>query len=172
MSPFRLWIYKRLTGWLPETRCFGLKAALLRWAGAKVGKNVRIGSSVMIIGCGDLEIGDDVWIGAKALISLSSPAKVTIGSHVDIGPDVLIVTGSHKIEPDGDHIGGEGTSGSITIGDGSWICARATILPNMVLAQKTLVAAGAVVTKSHAEQTCLLAGVPAETKKRFFNVSQ
>lgn len=167
MSPFRLWIYKRLTGWLPETRCFGLKAALLRWAGAKIGKNVRIGSSAMIIGCGELEIGDDVWIGAKALIALSSPAKVTIGSHVDIGPGVMIVTGSHKIEPNGDHIGGEGTSESVTIGDGSWICARATILPDVKLAQKTLVAAGAVVTERCAETNCLLAGIPAKVVKRY-----
>lgn len=37
----------------------------------------------------------------------------------------------------------------------------------VTMPEKTLVAAGAVVTKSVAESECLLAGVPAAVKKRY-----
>ena len=97
MKPFRLWIYRLLTWWLPETRCFGWKSYLLRWAGATVGKNVRINSSAVFSGNGDLSIGEDVWIGAGSVIMPVAPARVTIGNHVDIGPGVMILTGSHEI---------------------------------------------------------------------------
>ena len=52
MRPSRLWIYRLITALLPETRLFGLKAALLRWCGAQVGTNVRLKSSVHITGDG------------------------------------------------------------------------------------------------------------------------
>lgn len=69
-----LWLYKLLTCWLPESRGFGWKNFLLRLAGAKIGKNVRIYTSVRIIGTGSLAIGDDVHIGPGVLISLAAPA--------------------------------------------------------------------------------------------------
>ena len=48
---------------LPESCFFKFKNMLLRWAGAKVGRNVRITSSVTINGALNLEIGDHVFIG-------------------------------------------------------------------------------------------------------------
>ena len=137
---------------------------LLRWSGAEVGKNVRINSSAVFSGNGDLSIGEDVWIGAGSVIMPVAPARVAIGSHVDIGPGVMILTGSHEIDPDGLHIGGRGTAKSVTVGDGCWLGARVTILPGATLAEKTLVAAGAVVTKSVDEPCSLVAGVPAVVK--------
>ena len=139
---------------------------LLRWAGAKVGKNVRINSSAVFSGNGGLIVGDDVWIGAGDVISPIAPARIAIGSHIDFGPGVMIVTGSHEIDLEGEHIGGKGTAASVSIGNGCWLGARATILPGVALAEKTLVAAGAVVTKSVDVPCSLVAGVPAEIKKR------
>ncbi len=166
MKPFRLWIYRRLTHWLPETRGFALKRALLRWAGATIGKNVRINSSAIFSGTGKLVIGDDVWIGPGCYISPVGSAEIKIGSHIDFAPQVMILTGSHKIDPAGEHIGGDGTSASVEIGDGCWLCARSTILPGVTLANKTLVAAGAVVTKSFHEPCSLVGGNPAALKKK------
>ena len=165
MSLFRLWIYRRLTGWLPESRCFGFKRALLRWTGVKVGYNVRIYSSVTILGTGTLEIGDDVHIGSGVFISAVAPAKVVVGSHVDIGPEAMILTESHKVDFEGEHVAGEGTAASVEIGDGCWLGARSVILPSVTLPCRTLVAAGAVVTKSIDGEKRLVAGVPAVIKK-------
>lgn len=139
---------------------------LLRWAGAKIGKNVRINSSAVFSGNGDLRIDDDVWIGAGDVISPIAPACITIGSHIDFGPGVMIITGSHEIDLEGEHIGGKGAAASVSIGNGCWLGARTTILPGVALAEKTLVAAGAVVTKSVDVPCSLVAGVPAEIKKQ------
>lgn len=167
LKPFRLWVYRLLVHNLPETRCFGLKVALLRWAGARVGRNVRINSSAVFSGDGSLTIGDDVWIGAGDFICPTGNAEIAIDSCCDFGPQVMIVTGSHEIDPNGEHIGGKGCSRSVCVGNGCWLGARALILPGVVLSQKTVVAAGAVVTKSPAAAVCLVAGVPACIQRKW-----
>ncbi len=138
---------------------------LLRWAGATIGKNVRINSSAVFGGNGELVVGDDVWIGARDVLCPTAPARIVIGSHVDLGPDVMLLTGSHEIDLEGEHIGGKGMAASVSIGNGCWLGARVTILPGVTLADKTLVAAGAVVTKSVDVPCSLVAGVPAVAKK-------
>lgn len=148
---------------LPETRCFGLKRGLLRWSGAKIGRNVRVCSSVTIIGAGDLTIGDNTWVGHRTMLVASSSIK--IGSNVDIAPNVFIGNGTHRLTPEGERIAGIELSEDVTIGDGCWICANSTILPGVEVGNQCVVAAGAVVTKSFGNR-CLLAGVPAVVKKQ------
>ena len=166
MKTSRLWLYRLLTAFLPETRCFGFKRAFLRWCGAKIGKNVKINSSASFCGDGRLEIGDDVWIGPRVMIGSCGDAVVRIGCNVDIAPGVNIWTGSHKIDLNGKRIAGRGYNESIAIGDGSWIGIGAIILHGVVLAPKTLVAAGAVVVKSVCSPLTLVAGVPGVAKKK------
>lgn len=148
---------------LPETRCFGLKRTLLRWSGAKIGRNVRVCSSVMIAGAGNLTIGDNTWVGHRTMLIASSCIK--IGSNVDIGPNVFIGNGTHRLTPDRERIAGIELSEDVTIGNGCWLCANSMILPGVVVGNQCVVAAGAVVTKSFAKR-CMLAGIPAEVKKQ------
>lgn len=152
---------------LPETRCFGFKRWLWRRAGVKVGRNVRICSSVSFYGAGTLEIGDNTWVGNHVLIVSSSSIK--IGASVDIAPRVFIGTGSHTIDVNADHIAATDISKDVTIGDGCWICINATILPGVTLGKKCVVAAGSVVTKSFTEDKILIAGVPAKKIKSYVN---
>lgn len=168
MKPWRLWLYGIITRFIPETRMWKVKRSLIRWCGAKVGANVRISSSAVFIGNGKIEIGDDVWIGARDFIMSSAPAKVTIGKCCDIGPQVTIITGTHVVNHDDyKRIAGEGRSLSVSIGTGSWIGARTVLLPGVKLAERNLVAAGSVVTTSNQSSNVLLAGVPASIKKRY-----
>ena len=167
LSSIRLWLYALVARVLPETRGFALKVFLLRRCGASVGRNVRINSSAVFSGTGSLAIGDDVWVGPKCFISPVGVSGIRIGNHVDLGPQVMILTGTHRIEPEGEHIGGAGTSASVSVGNGCWLGARSTLLPGVALADKTVVAAGAVVTASVTETKTLVAGVPARVKKRF-----
>ena len=167
MKPTRLWLFKLLTFLLPETRCYAFKVSLLRWCGATIGQNVRIVSGVEIVGNGKLSIGDDVFIGAGSRIVAVAPAEVIIGSHIDIAPQVLILTGTHLVEPEGSHMAGRGEARSVKIGDGCWLCARAAILPGVSLAEKTVVAAGSVVTQDVVEYETLVAGVPAKKVKSY-----
>lgn len=165
MNTSKLYVYNLICKVLPPTRCFRLKASLLRWCGAKVGKNVRICSSVMVIGSGNLEIGDNTWIGPNTLISTSSEIK--IGSDCDIAPMVYIGDGTHNITPNYNRIAGKDISLPISIGDGCWICAKSTILANTSIGKMCVVAAGAVVTSKFTDEYSLIAGVPARIIKNF-----
>lgn len=157
-----LYINRLIFSVLPETRCFGLKRALLRLAGAKIGNNVRICSSAMIIGVGELKIGDNTWIGQRVMLIASS--KIKIGKNVDIAPNVYIGNGTHEITPERDRIADVELSKDIEIGDGCWICVNSTILAGVSIGKKCVVAAGTVVTKSF-DNMKLIVGIPAEVKK-------
>lgn len=149
---------------LPETRCFGLKRAMWRLAGAKVGRGVRISSSVKIVCNGLLEIGEGTWLGSQVLLAPAS--KIVIGKNCDIAPRVYIGNGTHEISPDADRVAGKDVALDVSIGDGCWLCANSSILSGVTMGNKCVVAAGAVVTKSFKEDKVLIAGVPAEIKKK------
>lgn len=164
MNTLTLSLYRFVVKYIPETKGFALKRWLLRRAGAVVGRNVRICSSVFIAGSGRLSIGDDTWIGHKSV--LIAAGDLIIGKNVDIAPGVMITTGSHKIAPNGRRIAGEGISKEIRVGDGTWICANATILPGVSIGEMSLVAAGAVVTRDVVPHTSV-ASVPARLLKDY-----
>lgn len=164
MKSITLYIVSMIIRNLPETRAFGIKRILYRWAGATVGKNVRICSSVRILGAGNLEIGDNTWIGHETLIVASSNIK--IGKDVDIAPRVFIGTGTHIIDINSPNVAGEGISKDIKIGDGCWLCVNTSILPGVEIGKKSIVGAGAVVTKSFVEESIIIAGIPAKELKR------
>lgn len=143
---------------LPETRAFFLKVALLRFAGARFGSNVRVCSSASIVGSGQLSVGDDTWIGHHALLSVTS--RITIGRAVDIGPRVYIGTGSHEIDSVGLHSAGRGISLDVVIEDGVWLGVNSVVLPGVTIGKKAIVAAGAVVVEDVPPRV-IVGGIPA-----------
>jgi len=87
---------------------------------------------------------------------------VFIGKHVRIGEGAKIITRNHNIwNPD---IYDEYEA--VYIGDYCWIGANAIILPGVSLGPHTVVAAGAVVTKTFADGWCIIAGNPAQVIRR------
>lgn len=150
---------------IPATRCFAFKRNLLRWAGASVGNNVNIVSSARFYTSGSLIIGDDTWVGHEVLIAGGS-ADVCIGSNVDIGPRVTIVTGSHELFTVSERAAGRGYSLPIKICDGVWIGAGSTILGGTIIEKCGMVAAGALVCKNVSTKT-VVGGVPAKILQKF-----
>ena len=160
MSSTRLYIITKLFRLLPETRFFALKTAFLRWAGASIGKDVHICSSVTILGQGPLDIGDHVWIGPQTMIIAS--AAISIGSHVDIAPRVFIGTGTHDIDIEGPRTAGTGKSLAVYINDGVWLGAASVVLAGVTIGTKSMIAAGAVVASDIPQHT-MAGGVPARS---------
>lgn len=77
------------------------------------------------------------------------------------GPNVVVRSNSHSYKRVDIPINQQGVEkGEIHIQDDVWISANAVILPNVILRRGTIVAAGAVVTKS-TEQYDIVAGIPA-----------
>ncbi|WP_010523469.1 acyltransferase [Aquimarina agarivorans] len=164
MNSFKLFLVKLILPIIPETRLFGLKRFLYRFAGADIGKNVRLCSSVSILGNGKLKIGENTWVGHHVKIVCSS--KIKIGKNVDIAPNVFIGTGSHHVDITGDRIAGKGKSEEITINNGSWLCAGSIILPNTSIGEMSIIAPGAVVRDAF-ESYNLLGGIPAKVIKSY-----
>lgn len=132
-------------------------------AGAKIGRNTRICSSVTITGNANLIIGDNVWIGHQSLIVCS--ASVTIGSNVNIAPRVYIGTGTHEINPEGPSVAGKGISKPIIIGNGAWLCANSQILAGVSVGDCSIVAMGGVILKDVPSHE-VWGGVPAKMLKK------
>jgi acetyltransferase-like isoleucine patch superfamily enzyme len=107
----------------------------------------------LITGWGRIRIGDRVFINSGVVVV--SVLEVTIGNDVAIANEAYIMdTDSHGVE------GRPVKNAPVRIGDGSWIGARAIILPGVTIGRRCLVAAGAVVSRDVPDDT-LVAGNPA-----------
>lgn len=153
IKSFRLYIANSIMHLFPETRCYGIKRMLLKHSGINIGTNVRVCSSVHIIGCGNLTIGDNTFIGPHSFIHVSS--SIIIGKNCDISSNVTILNGGHEIDFDGDHIAGKGKSEDVRIGEGTWICTNTTILGSSNIGKKCLVAASSTTKGAYHDKTVI-----------------
>jgi acetyltransferase-like isoleucine patch superfamily enzyme len=64
-----------------------------------------------------------------------------------------VLAANHKLTNQNEH-----DNGIVEIGDYSWIGMNSVILPNVVLGQRTVVAAGSIVTKIFPEGFCVIGG--------------
>lgn len=91
----------------------------------------------------------------------NSKAHIYIGRGSYIAPNVGLITANHKLVNLDEHEDGQ----DIHIGEKCWIGMNSVILPGVILGDKTIVAAGSVVTKSFPEGNAVIGGVPAKTIK-------
>jgi len=87
---------------------------------------------------------------------------IIVGSNVIIASGVKIISSNHDIEDFNMYTKNK----PIIIGNNCWIGVNAVILPEVTLADHTIVAAGAVVTKSFMEPNWIIGGVPARKLKK------
>jgi acetyltransferase-like isoleucine patch superfamily enzyme len=121
-----------------------------------VGDHFKIWSThrlVLVTGWGKLRIGDRVFLNNGVFVSCVH--EITIGDDVAIANEVYLTdSDSHGVE------GRKVREEPIRIGNGTWIGARAIILPGVTIGSRALVAAGSVVTRDVPDDT-LVAGNPA-----------
>jgi hypothetical protein len=85
-------------------------------------------------------------------------AKIRIGRGTYIAPNVGLITSNHDPDDLEKHLPGQ----DVVLGEKCWIGMNSVILPGVILGPNTVVAAGAVVTKSFPEGNVVLGGVPAK----------
>lgn len=152
-----------------------------RYARRVLGGAAKVGSNPVVIGrpiidAPDLEIGDRfmIWSAHRQTL-LSGPGRIRIGNGVfinagsvvyselavTIGDDValanevyLMDTPSHGIE------GRQPEPAAVVIGAGSWVGARAIVLPGVTIGSRVVVGAGSVVTRDVPDDV-MVAGNPA-----------
>lgn len=108
----------------------------------ELGNNVGINHGVYLLGHNKIKIGDNVVLSANCML-------------LDSGLDVTNFSDKFPVP----HI-----KATIEIKEYSWIGAGAIILPGVTIGKRSIVAAGAVVTKDVPEYT-IVAGNPAKVIK-------
>lgn len=141
---YRLYLINQFNTWLPPTRFYRMRARLFKWANLNIHNSARLVSSVKIWTSGSVVIGKDTFVGHECIVT-SGNAPIHIGNDVDIGPRVVIVAGTHEIDPTGPRSAGEGYAKAITIEDGVWIGAGSIIIGGCKIGKKSVIGAGSVV---------------------------
>lgn len=119
----------------------GIKIALLKAFGAKIGKGLVIKNNVNIKFPWKLTIGNDVWIGENVWID--NLDKVSIGNNVCISQGALLLTGNHDYTLSTFDY----RNAPIIIEDGSWIGAKTTVCPGVILHTHSILTVGSIATK-------------------------
>ncbi|NLR90511.1 acyltransferase [Flammeovirga agarivorans] len=92
---------------------------------------------------------------------IQAMGKITIGDYTQIAPNVGIITANHSLYDNREHI-----IKNVEIGRYCWIGMGAIILPGVILGDYTIVAAGAIVTKSFDNGFVVIGGNPARILKK------
>jgi putative colanic acid biosynthesis acetyltransferase WcaF len=111
----------------------------LKCFGAKVGIGCVVRPRVNIKHPWLLSIGNHTWIGENVWID--NLTDVSIGNHVCMSQGATIITGNHRW----DKVTFDLTLHPITIQDGAWIGAKATLLPGAKIEEHAVVTAGSIV---------------------------
>ena len=107
----------------------------------------------LVCGWGKIRIGDRVFLNSGSIVF--STVAVTIEDDVALANEAYVMdSDSHGVE------GRPPREEPVVIGRGSWIGARAIILPGVAIGQRCIVAACAVVSRDVPDET-LVAGNPA-----------
>ena len=145
------------------------RVALLRLFGAKVGSNTVIErirlDNLYRTGIGGITIGKNCYLGDG--VTLDTADRITVSDDVTLSFDVMVLTHTnvgYRNHPVQEHI--PSVAKPVWFKKGSFVGARAIILPGITIGEGAAVGAGAVVTKNVPAKT-LVGGVPAKRIRTF-----
>ena len=135
------------------------KRNILTCFGAKIGKGVVIKPSVNIKFPWLLEIGDYSWLGEGVWID--NLDLVTIGNNCCLSQGVYLLTGNHDYTSDSFDL----ITKNIIIEDSSWLGAKSTVCPGVIVEEGAILCVGSVAT-SDLDGFYIYQGNPATKKKQ------
>ncbi|MDE1515485.1 MULTISPECIES: sugar O-acetyltransferase [Vibrio] len=138
------------------------RVAIIKSLFGSTGQSIHIESTFNCDYGVNIHVGENFYANFGCVIL--DVAEVRIGNNCFIAPQVGIYTATHPIDPIQRNSGLE-YGKPVTIGDNCWIGGHATINPGVTLGNNVVVASGAVVTKSFADNV-VIGGNPARVIKR------
>lgn len=118
--------------------------------------------SSTIVGPKNMTLGVDSAPGYSPGCYIQCIGKVYVGDYTGLAPNVGIISSNHSLLDYNVH-----KKGFVHIGSYCWIGMGSIILPNVKLGDRTIVAAGSVVTDSFPDGYCVIGGNPAVLIKQF-----
>lgn len=128
---------------------------LLQIFGASIGTGVRIHQTAHIRYPWLLTVGENSAIGEHAVVY--NLGAVSIGARTTISQNAHLCAGTHNHRDRSFRL----IRSTIAIGDDCWVCADAFVGPDVVLGDRTIAAARAVVVKS-TQPSEIVGGNPAK----------
>lgn len=116
----------------------------------EIGKIVDMGENGTVMSPFFCDYGYNIHIGrdffSNTNLTILDGARVTIGDHVFIGPNVGIYTAEHELDTT---LRAEGYEYAypVTIGNGVWIGGGVTIIGGVTIGDGAVIGAGSVVTR-------------------------
>lgn len=124
---------------------FEEKQLLLKEMFAEIGKDCYIETPFYANWGGkNVHIGDNFYSNFNLV--LVDDCDITIGNRVMIGPNVVLATGTHPVEP---KLRGKQAQYNlpIHIEDNVWLGAGCIVMPGITIGENSVIGAGSVVTK-------------------------
>ncbi|MEE0800574.1 MAG: sugar O-acetyltransferase [Gemmiger sp.] len=125
--------------------CQAEKAALLRELFAEIGDGCYIETPFHANWGGkNVHFGSGVY--ANFNLTLVDDGEIRVGSHVMIGPNVVLTTAGHPVEPSLRRRAVQYNL-PISIGDNVWLGAGCLVMPGVTIGENSVIGAGSVVTR-------------------------
>ncbi|THV42451.1 acyltransferase [Glycomyces buryatensis] len=139
--------------------CFVSPLAAIQNEGLRLGDRSYVAAGAYL--SGDLELGVDCTINAYTVVR----GEITMGDGVRIGAHTSIIAFNHVFaDPDATVINQGIAAQGITIGDDVWIGSHVVVLDGVKVGSRSVLAAGAVVTRDVPEGA-IVGGNPARVLK-------
>jgi putative colanic acid biosynthesis acetyltransferase WcaF len=143
----------------PSPRPFhAWRSLILRLFGAQLGPNTHIYPKAQIWAPWNLICDEAAAIADGAIIY--NPQPVRLGVHAIVSQEAYLCGATHDYEDPGFPL----ISSPITLGNYSWICARATVQSGVTVGDGAVLALGSVATRNLSPWT-VYGGVPARRIK-------
>jgi putative colanic acid biosynthesis acetyltransferase WcaF len=149
-----LWYFTQLVFFRSAFPFTSFKVFLLKMYGARVGTGVVIKPHVRIKYPWLLELGNHIWIGEDVWID--NLGKVTIADHCCLSQGAMLLCGNHNYSKSTFDL----MVGDITLQEGVWIGAKATVCPGVTCSSHSVLSVGSVATKN-LDAYSIYQGVPA-----------
>jgi putative colanic acid biosynthesis acetyltransferase WcaF len=143
----------------PSPRPFhAWRGLILRLFGAQLGPNTHIYPKAQIWAPWNLICDEAAAIADGAIIY--NPKPIRLGVHAIVSQDAYLCGATHDYEDPGFPL----ISSPITLGNYSWICARATVQPGVTVGDGAVLALGSVASRDLLPWT-VYGGIPARRIK-------
>jgi putative colanic acid biosynthesis acetyltransferase WcaF len=146
---FLWWLVQAIAFPLTLHSAHGIRVALLRLFGARIGKGVMIRPTARFTYPWKITIGDHSWIGDDVV--LYSLDQIQIGTHCVVSQHSYLCTGSHDLSDPTFNL----QIGAIALGNGVWVAADCFIGPGVQIGSNAVVGVRSTVLQNlPAQQVC------------------